>query len=284
MPHARYPLSPGRCGLILIAAAVLAGCGKPAGDAPAVAQPATSPTALPASSAEPTASQVEAAAILKAMSEHLGAMGQFSVTARLGYEVLQPSGQKIEFGETRRITLARPDRLRVDEVASDGERNLVLFDGKQLTVFSADADVYAQAPQPAAIDDALIYFVRDLRMRMPLAQLLSTHVGTDLPAMARQIDYVEETEILGKAAHHIAGRTDDVDFQFWIATGDQPLLLRAVLTYREESGQPRFWTDFTDWNLKPKVTDQVFSLDIPRGAQRIPFAVQVPSLAQGGPQ
>jgi Predicted periplasmic protein (DUF2092) len=42
-----------------------------------------------------------------------------------------------------------------------------------------------------------------------------------------------------------------VDFQLWIADGDQPLPLRAVLTYRREAGQPQFRAQFSDWNFEP---------------------------------
>ena len=111
---------------------------------------------------------------------------------------MQSNGQQIEFGETRHISLSRPGRLRIEEVSSDGTNDLALFDGKQITVLSADDNVYAQAPQPPSLEDALVYFVRDLHMRMPLALMLSTHVGTELPALAKEIDYVESTKIRGR--------------------------------------------------------------------------------------
>lgn len=269
---------------LLLAVALLAGCDRPgpesASEPPAPVVEAEA--AVEAVPAEPTESQLQAASLLKAMAENLASLDRFSGKVRMGYEVVQQSGQKIEFGETRLVTLVRPDRLRVEELTSDGERSFVLFDGKQVTVFNADADVFAQAAQPAAIDDALVYFVRDLRMRMPMALLLSTHVGTDLPAMAREVDYVELTEVFGRPAHHIAGRTDAIDFQFWIAEGERPLPLRVVLTYRDAPGQPQFWSDFTEWNLKPQVTDATFRVPLPKSARQIPFAVQLSPKTDGG--
>jgi hypothetical protein len=217
----------------------------------------------------------DAAAILKDMANFLAGLQNFACTSRNGYEVLQSNGQKIEFGETRRMTIARPGRLRVEEVSSDGVHDLALFDGKLVTVFNSDEGVYAQAPQPPAVDDALMYFTRELHMRMPLALLLSTHVRTDLAAMVKKLDYVESTEILGVPAHHIAGRTDTVDFQMWIAEGKRPLPLRVVITYTHEPGQPRFWSDITDWNTSPKLASSTFQLALPKDARKIAFAVQV---------
>jgi hypothetical protein len=137
-------------------------------------------SAAPASAI--TESQREAAALLQSMADYLAGLELFQCTTTNGYESVQANGQKVEFGETRRIFLARPSRLRVEEVASDGASDLTLFDGKQITIVSAGFNVYAQAPQPPSLEDAQVYFVRDLRMRAPLALLLSTHVKTDLPA------------------------------------------------------------------------------------------------------
>lgn len=222
-----------------------------------------------------TASQREAAALLRGMTEYLASLQSFGVAFRAGYDVVQSTGQKIEFGETRRVTLARPDRLRVEEVASDGKRDLVIFDGHHISVLDADAGVYAQAPQPGTVDDALGYFVRDLRMRMPLALLLTTRLPDILHGTIRAIDYVESTEILGVPTHHVAGRADRVDFQFWIAEGERPLPLRVVITYPNSPGKPQYWANFADWNTSPQLPKTMFQFTPPPDARQIAFAVQV---------
>jgi hypothetical protein len=269
-PQTNMPGSGRSCLLLLMAAAaLLSGCGKDASvGTVAVAPPVAGDSAATEAPPEP-------AALVQAMADHLASLKTFTLTARNSYEVLQPSGQKIEFGETRLITVARPDRMRVEEVSSDGEQDLALFDGKLVTVFNADAGVYAQAQQPESVDDALVYFVRDLRMRMPLSLMLSTRVGTELPEMINEIAYVESTELLGVPAHHIAGRTDSVDFQFWISQDERPLPLRVVISYREAPGLPQFRSDLSDWNTNAQVADTTFRLSLPEDAEQIPFAVQM---------
>ena len=168
-------------------------------------------------------SQREAQALLKDMADYLASLQSFTVKFRGGYDVVQSTGQKIEYGETRRITLARPNQLRVEQIASDGRLDLVLFDGKDITAFNADANVFARAPQPGTVDDALVYFVRDLRMRMPLARLLTTRLPTEWPKRVQTVDYVESADIDGVLTHHVAGRTDAVDFQYWITDGPAPV-------------------------------------------------------------
>jgi hypothetical protein len=222
-----------------------------------------------------TESQREARALLKAMADHLAGLQSFTVVFRDGYDVVQATGQKIEFGETRRITLARPSQLRVEEIASDGRLDLALFDGKDITVFNADTNLFARAPQPGTIDDTLVYFVRDLGMRMPLARLLTTRLPTEWPKRVKDVDYVETADIAGVRTHHVAGRTDTVDFQYWITDGPSPLPLRVVLTYVGEPGQPQFWANFSDWNTSPRLPGTTFQFTPPAGARQIAFATQV---------
>lgn len=244
-------------------------------------------TPLPPEAPVPTSSQREAAKVLQSMARHLAGLQSFTVDFRAGYDVVQATGQKIEFGESRVVTMVRPDRLRVEEVSSDGTRDLALFDGKTVTVMNADANAYAQAPQPQPVDDALVYFVRDLRMRMPLALLLTTRLPDELSQRVKSIDLVEREDIDGVPVHHLAGRTDAVDFQFWVTEGDHPLPLRIVLTYRDAEGQPQYWANFTHWNTSPTIADGTFRFLRPAGARQIPFAVQrnqpsAPVKATGG--
>ena len=246
------------------------------GGAPAYAADAQSQAAqMPATARAPTASQREARALLDRMTQYLASLSTFSVESRDGYDVVQPSGQKVEFGETRRMTLARPDRLRVEEVSSDGQQDVATFDGKTISILNADANVYAQARQPGGVDEALVYYVRSLRMRMPLALLLTKNLPQMLGGRVKSVDYVERTEILGLPTHHIAGRGETVDFQFWIRDGEQPLPLRVVITYVRAQGQPQFWADLSGWNTKPAVPATAFAFTPPAGAKQIPFAIQV---------
>lgn len=219
-------------------------------------------------------SRNEAASLLKSMAGYLSGLQTFSFSSQNTFEVVQANGQKIEFGESRVVSVARPDRLRAEEASSDGNRDLALFDGQLITVMAADTGVYAQAPQPPSIDDALVYFVRDLKMRMPLALMLSTQLKNALPDMVKEVDYVEETEVGGKVVHHIAGRTDSVDFQFWISEPPQALPVRVVITYRLLQGMPQYRAELTNWNTSPHFTASTFRLSLPKDARRIPFAIQ----------
>ncbi|MGH7807955.1 MAG: DUF2092 domain-containing protein, partial [Thermodesulfobacteriota bacterium] len=191
----------------------------------------------------------EAKDILMRMAEFMAKTKSFSVDVLDSYDVYQESGQKIEFGEKRKITVVRPDRLRVELEESNGKKSVIIFDGKDLTMSSPNQNVYAQTSIPGSIDDAIVYFVRDLGMKLPLAVLLMTTAPNELEQRTQTLDYVEKTSILGAPAHHLAGRTESVDYEVWIADGDKPLPLRVVLVYRNEKGEPGFRAQFSNWNL-----------------------------------
>jgi hypothetical protein len=216
------------------------------------------------------------------MAEFLAKSPRFSVNLRTSYDAVQASGQKIEFGETRKFTVSRPNGLRVESEHSDGEKHLVLYDGKDITVFTPSQNVYAQASKPGGIDAAIMYFLKDLHMRLPLAMLLTSRFPAELERRTQALDYVERTEIQGTPAHHLAGQTETVDYQVWIAEGAQPLPLRVVLTYKNAEGQPQFRAQFADWNFSPEIQDAQFAFTPPEGAQKIAFLAQLPKIALQG--
>lgn len=97
------------------------------------------------------------------MAELLSRTQRFSVNVLSSYDAVQPSGQRIEFGDSRTFTVSRPDRMRVEAERSDGHKQLVLFDGKAITAYSSPRNVYARISRPgnlvvtcdrdAALDD-----------------------------------------------------------------------------------------------------------------------------------
>jgi hypothetical protein len=236
------------------------------------AEPAPVP---PSGEAPESLRDPEAEAILMGMANFLSKTQRLAVDIRSGYDVVQDSGQKIEFGDMRRMVVARPDRMRVDVEDNEGDRRLILIDGKQVTVYGASHNVYAQSPVPGDLDKALGYFVQGLRMRLPLAAWFLSRLPAELDKRVRSLDYVGKVSFRGFPAHHLAARADAVDLQVWVADGDKPVPLRAVLTYREAEGQPQFWAEFSGWDLAPKVTDEMFAFTPPQGAQKIAFLRQL---------
>jgi hypothetical protein len=211
-------------------------------------------------------------AILMRMADYLSKAPAWNVTLHYAYDTVQPDGFKVEWNEIRTVTLSRPDRLRVEGERSDGARTLVLFSGKEITTYDESAHVYAQTTHPGTVDDAVVFFVHNLGMRLPLAVMLLDRMPAELQQRVQTVAYVESTDILGSPAYHIAGKTATVDFQLWIEKGEQPLPIRAIITYKNSPGQPQFRADFSDWKLNIQPPDSLFAFTPPEGAKKIPFA------------
>ena len=226
--------------------------------------------------AQAPGSPPDARRLLLGMAEFMGKTPRMTVTVRTAYDTVQTSGQKLEWHDVRTLALSRPDRFRLETEKSNGARSLVVFDGKEISTYDEVARAYAQASQPGSIDDTLVYFVRDLGMRLPLAVFFLSRAATELDHRVKSVQFVEKTGILGAPAYHLAGRTDSVNFQIWIADGDRPLPQRIVLTYPGTPGQPEFRADFSSWNLAPELADSLFTFTRPADATRIPFAASLP--------
>jgi len=229
-----------------------------------------------------TAPEIEekAMSVAKRMAEFLSKAQRFSFTADAGFDVVQDSGEKVEFGETRKMVVRRPDHARIDTTKRDGAVSGFVFDGKEITAFNVQDNVYATAAKPGTLDEAIAYFVNDLDMRMPLGQLVASDLAKTLPERLRTAYYVGQETLAGVSCDHLALRVDRADVQFWIAQGNQPLLHRMVITYTLAEGQPQFWAQFSDWNLSPEVPDSLFVFTPPTGAMKIAFAPQ--SMQPGG--
>lgn len=213
--------------------------------------------------------------ILKRMSDFVAAAPALSVTVRAGYDVVQDSGEKLEFGEVVRYSVKRPDRFRVEGEQSSGQKGFILFDGKEIVAMGAGQNAYAAASKPGTLDDAIPYMVGALELRIPLARLFVHRVTADIADSVKSARYVGTDFLMGLPCDHVAARTETVDFQVWVAQGDRPLPHRIVLTYKKEAGQPKFWGQFTDWNLNPDLPDSLFTFTPPSGAERVRFLAEV---------
>jgi hypothetical protein len=234
-------------------------------------------SAAAAGNAEPAGPDPRA--VLSGMAGFLGAQDSFSVRIKSGYDAVQDSGTKVEFMERRDVVVDRPGRMRIDIVRSDGDRSVVLADGKTVTAQNLTRNVYAQTEAKASLDDTIVHFVRDLKMRLPLAMLMLSKLEGELAGRVVNAEYVETTSILGEPAHHIVASTDTMDFQVWVSAGKEPLPQRVVLTYRDEEGTPQYRATFEDWDLSPRVRDGMFEFEAPKGASKIAFLNQVPPVA-----
>jgi hypothetical protein len=221
---------------------------------------------------------------IQRLSDFMTKTKQFSVTIDAAYDVVQEWGQKLEFGETRQMTVRRPDRFKVATTDRDGAVSGVVFDGQQIAAFNLKDKVYATTPLSGTLDDALAHLVDDLGVRVPMASVFQGRLAKDLKTWGREVRYVEESTIAGVACDHVALHGNWEDVQLWIARGDRPLLQRMVITYHRAEAKPQFSAQLRDWNLAPDVSETVFTFTPAAGAAKIAFKLRkaVPGTVSAG--
>jgi hypothetical protein len=217
------------------------------------------PPAHAANQAKPTISEEASAALLR-MGQTLRAE-QFSFQARTIRVYSEASGEPLHIFHTMKVTVHRPNRLLAEMTGDDGSNKLV-FDGKTLTVFSAQEKKYVSIPVPeGTIDGMLKEAVGRVGIDFPLADFLSEAPNKAFLTGVTAGRVVNTVTIDGVPCDHLFfSQPPGIELELWLEKNDRSLPRRLIVTYRSLPGQPNFIAEFSDWNfdIHPSDADFVF--------------------------
>ncbi len=220
----------------------------------------------------------EAVDAMRRATRFLAGAKSLRVKSESGFDVVQFSGRKLEFGKSGVVTIRRPDKLRVVTERRDGRRHGLVFDGKQITAYTPGENVYATVALSGDLDKALEYIDDQLEIPIPLADFLYSDSGDVFAGKVDSALHMGDAKIEGVECEHLALSNETVDYQVWIAKGSKPLPQRIVITYKHYPGQPQYWSSM-EWEIDPEVSDSLFSFDPPKDADQIQFAPRRPAAA-----
>jgi hypothetical protein len=213
------------------------------------------------------ADEAQAKALFKAMSDYLAAQKAISLEFDSNLEVVTKENQKLGLASSGTVTLNRPDKIRATRMGGFANVELV-FDGKSLTLLGKSKNVYAQVDAPGTIDH-LVDELRDKYQRpVPAADLLMSDPYNQLMPLVVDTKDLGSGVIRGLECNHLAFRTEDVDWQIWIAQGDRPYPCRYVITSKKVAGFPQYTIDVRAWKTGAEVASG-FSVEIPAGAKKL---------------
>lgn len=223
----------------------------------------------------------EALKILRKATDYLTSLERFRLKAATVMDVVQESGQKLQFGSTVEVTVKRPNLLFASRILDDGDVRRFWYDGTTATMYDEKEKAYGRIPVPDTIDEMLDYLEEVIKNPRPLADLLYSDLShlADLPVSGA---YVGESYLEGMACDHLAFRGESVDWQLWIDRGEQPLIHKVVITYKELPGRPQFIAHLEQWDIQPETIDSLFQFSPPEGAQRIRVVVLQPEEEKEG--
>jgi len=176
--------------------------------------------------------------------------------------------QKIGLASSGTVTINRPDKIRATRTGGFADVEMV-FDGKTLTVLGKNAGAYGDVAIPGTIDN-LIDVLRDkLQRPLPGADLLLSNVYDVLMADVTDVKDLGSGVIGGVECDHLAFRSDEVDWQIWIAQGGHPYPCRYIITSKLVPGFPEYTLDVRDWKTGDQVAADDFSFKAPADAKKV---------------
>jgi hypothetical protein len=211
----------------------------------------------------------ESIEILRKMGAHLRTLKSFTLTADTTQDLVLEDGQKIQFSGVTTYNVRMPDRLKL-EVDNDRMHRIFYYDGKTVTQFTPELNLYAQFDAPATIAETIDLARKRYGLAVPLADLF--YAGTDEKALARISSgfLVGETLLDGNWCNHYAYRVPRVDFQLWIRKEGDPLPCELVTIDRTDPAGPKDNALITI-DANATFDDGVFVFTPPPGAKKIEF-------------
>jgi hypothetical protein len=210
--------------------------------------------ALPAQADEANAKQ-----LFKAMSDYMVGQQAISFSYDADLEIVTTDLQKVDFVSSGTLTLNRPDKLRVTRTGGFADVEMV-YDGKSLGLLGKNLNVFAKAPNTGTIDSLIDTLRFDYGLEAPAADLISSN---PFDIMMSNVDNVKDLGsgvIDGKECDHLAFRTEDTDWQIWIAQGDEPRPVRFMITSKMMAQAPSYTIDIRDWKTGKAVAADTFEL------------------------
>lgn len=203
------------------------------------------------------AGESHAKEILKAMSDYLAAQERFSFEYDSTLEVVTKEDQKLQLASSGTAAIERPNRIR--STRSSGFVDVeIIFDGSTLTLFGKNANAYTQVRIEGSID----HLVEELRYTygrpLPAADLLLSQPYAELMKDVTDIKDLGSGVIGGQECDFLAFRTEEVDWQIWVAHGDAPYPCRYVITSKDIPGAPQYSIQLRNWSTDAADVDFSF--------------------------
>ena len=212
--------------------------------------------------------ETNARSLFKSMSDYLAAQNAISFQFDANLEVVTKQNQKLGLASSGTLTLNRPDKLHATRTGGFADVE-VAFDGKTLTLLGKNANVYAQVETPGTIDRLVDELRNKYGRPVPAADLLMSDIYKQLMPLVVDTKDLGSGVIGGVECDHLAFRTEDVDWQIWIAQGSRPYPCRYVITSTKVTGGPQYTIDIRAWKTGTEVASDPFSLELPAGAKKV---------------
>jgi hypothetical protein len=242
--------------------------------------PQAKESAAPASQTPEVTPEPDPFQVLQKMCDLLKSQQQFTYKAEVADDQVYAGGKKLQYGIDMETFVRRPDHLRVN-AEGDLVNKQFFFNGKTITLYDKDDNVYGTLEVPPNIESALEKADKEFGVRVALTDLASPHLCQLIRKKAKHSLYVGLHKVRGVPCHHLAFDSDEVQLQLWIDAGGKPLPRKVVMNYKTLPASPQWTAYLSDWNFSPQLNDSLFVFTPPQGAEKIKF---IPTQASQAPK
>jgi hypothetical protein len=214
------------------------------------------------------ADEAHARTLFKAMSDYLAAQKAILIEYDSNLQIVTEQNQKLGLASSGTLTLNRPDKVRATRKGGFAEVEMV-FDGRTLTLLRKDTNTFAQAELAGTIDHLVDTLREKYHRPVPAADLLMSNPYNELMPLVVDVKDLGSGVIRGVECDHFAFRTDEVDWEIWIAQGSNPYPCRYVITSSKVAGAPQYSIDVRTWKTGSEVASDDFRLAPPADAKRV---------------
>ncbi len=214
------------------------------------------------------ADEADAKKLLKAMSDYMAAQKAISFGFDATLEVITKDNQKLALASSGTVTLNRPDKIRATRAGGHADVEM-LFDGKTLTLFGNNANLYTQISVPGTIDNLVDVLREKYKRPLPAADLIMSNAYDELMTDVIDVKDLGSGVIDGVECDYLAFRKKEVDFQIWIAQGANPYPCRYVITSKDTPHSPQYSIQIRDWKTGSAVASDDFGFKNPTKATKV---------------
>ena len=214
------------------------------------------------------ADEADAKKLLKSMSDYMASQNAISFGFDATLEVITKDKQKLALASSGALTLNRPGKIRATRAGGHADVEM-LFDGKTLTLFGSNANLYTQISAPGTLDNLVDVLREKYKRPLPAADLIMSNAYSQLMADVTDVKDLGSGVINGVECDYLAFRKKAVDIQIWIAQGKRPYPCRYVITSMDIPHSPQYSIQIRDWKAGDKVAADDFGFRNPPNSTKV---------------
>lgn len=207
---------------------------------------------------------------LNRMTAYMRTLKTFEIQTDTSIEEVVDDGVKLTFEGQNTYKVKRPNAFFI-ETKSDRKIRDFIYDGRSFTVFSPRMNYFATVSAPGTIDEVLADASDRFGIELPLADLFYWGTEGTPTNLIRAASVIGYAKIGGVDTDQYLFRGQHLDFQVWIARGDQPLPRKMVITTVDDPAKPSY-TATLSWNTSPTFAADTFTFKPPTDAKPIRMA------------